>query len=132
MGPGPLVNEQTAAGARFLGEFRKYAPVQAAFWLKESDEDHWNLYVASDQITDDNFDLAYGEVGRIAARLQDPWLDPFQVKVIGADHPLTVAALDALRRFHGKAPVRLHDTTFGGVSADDVYVYPSLAPVPVQ
>jgi hypothetical protein len=132
MGPGPLVNEQVSAGATFLGEFQKYAPVQAAFWLKESDEAHWDLYVASDQISDENFDLAYGEVGRIAVQLHDPGLDVFQVKVIGADHPLAAAALDALRRFRSKAPVRLCDTTFGGVSADEVYVYPSPVPAPAR
>ena len=79
MDQGPLVTEQINAGARFLGAFQKYLPVQAAFWLKDSEEDAWSLYVASDQITDDNFDVAYGEVVQIAGALQDPWFDPFQV-----------------------------------------------------
>ena len=68
----PLVKEQIDAGARFLREFDKYAPVRVAFWLKESDRQYWHLYVASDEITDDNFDLAYGEVIRIAGELRSP------------------------------------------------------------
>src|SRR5262245_4602291 len=88
MDQGPLVAEQIAAGARLLREFQKYVPVESAFWLKESDTGAWYLYVASEQITDDNFDLAYDEVIRIWEMLRDPWFDTFQVKVIGADHPL--------------------------------------------
>src|SRR5262245_60223734 len=107
MDSGPLVDEQIEAGARFLSQFRWYAPIRAAFWLKDSDEGNWNLYVASDQITDKNFDLAYSEVGRITEQLQDPWLSPFQVKVLGADHRLAKAALDVLQHLPRKMPVRL-------------------------
>ena len=86
MDPGPLVSHQIEAGARFLVEFERYVPIQAAFWFKDNEESTWWLYVASDQITDENFDLAYGEVVRIAGVLQDPWFDMFLVKVIGQDH----------------------------------------------
>ena len=125
----PLVIEQIDAGTRFLGEFQKYLPIQAAFWLKETDEGNWSLYVVSDQITDDNFDVAYGEVLRIAGQLRDPWFDAFQVKLIGANDPLAQAALDIQRRFPGRMPTRFHGKTFGGVSVDEAYVYPS--PIPV-
>lgn len=130
MDQGPLVKEQIEAGARFLAEFHKYAPVQAAFWLKESDEGEWYLYVASDQITDDNFDIGYGEVARIFAVLKDPWFDPFQVKLIGMDDPLAKAAMDLIRRFPGRGHVRVHGETFGGVAVDGIYLYPSPIPVP--
>jgi hypothetical protein len=88
MDQGPLGTGQIKAGARFLGEFQKCFPVQVAFWLKESDTGAWYLYVASDQITDDNFDVAYGEVARIGGQISDPFFDPFQIKVIGVDDPL--------------------------------------------
>jgi hypothetical protein len=130
MDQGPLVKEQIDAGARFLTEFQKYAPVQATFWLKESDEGEWYLYVASDQITDDNFDLGYGEVARLNVALKDPWFDPFQVKLIGMGDPLAQAALDHLRRFPGRGPARVHGETFGSVAVDEVYLYPSPLPVP--
>jgi hypothetical protein len=127
-----LVIEQIDAGARFLCEFQKYLPVQAAFWLKESDEGEWSLYVASDLITDDNFDVAYGEVLRIAGELHDPWFDPFQVKLIGIHDPLARAALDLQRRYPGRTPTRFPGTTFGGIGVEEVYVYPSPLPVPAQ
>jgi hypothetical protein len=130
MDQGPLVIDQIDAGARFLGEFQKYTPVRVAFWLKESDEGEWSLYVASDQITDDNFDVAYGEVLRIAGELHDPFFDPFQVKLIGAGDPLAKAALDIHRRYPGRVATRFHGQVFGGLPAEEVYIYPSPIPVP--
>jgi hypothetical protein len=128
----PLVTEQIDAGARFLGEFQKFVPIQSAFWLKNSEEGAWWLYVASDQITDDNFDVAYGEVVRIAGAIQDPNFDLFQVKLIGADDPLAKAVADIRRRYPGRAPIRLHGKTLGGITADEVYIYPAPIPVPTQ
>ena len=124
----PLVKEQIDAGARFLREFDKYAPVRVAFWLRESEGRYWHLYVASDEITDDNFDLAYGEVIRIAAEFRNPWFDPLRVKVLSADDPLAKAALEVQQRFPGWAPPRVSDTMFGGVFVDEVYIYPSPLP----
>jgi hypothetical protein len=46
------------AGARFLPEFQKYAPIAAAFWLKDSDTGNWHLWIGSTKITDRNFDRA--------------------------------------------------------------------------
>ena len=130
MDQGPLVIDQIDAGARFLGEFQKYTPVKTAFWLKESDEGEWSLYVASDQITDDNFDVAYGEVLRIAGQRRQPLFDPFQVKLIGADDPLAKAALDINRRNPGPIGTRFHGEVFGGLPVEEVYVYPSPIPMP--
>lgn len=132
MDQSPLVREQIDAGARFLREFQKYVPVQVAFWLKESDEGEWNLFVASDQITDDNFDVAYGEVLRIASVIRDPLFDPFQVKLIGVDDPLARAALDIQKQYSGRIANRFHGKQFGGASVEEVYLYPSPIPAPTH
>jgi hypothetical protein len=42
-----LGREQVHAGARFLVEFQKYVPIQAAFWLIKGDETDYSLYIAS-------------------------------------------------------------------------------------
>ncbi len=57
----PLVIEQIEAGKKFIEEFDKHNPVRAAFWLKVNEDSGWYLHVASDQITDKNVDVAYGE-----------------------------------------------------------------------
>jgi hypothetical protein len=127
-----LVAEEIDAGAKFLSEFQKYRPVKIAFWLKIADERPWWLYVGSDQITGDNFDVAYGEVVEITHQRRDPWFNPLCVKLISADDPLAKAALEAQGRYPGRPAVRLRDQVFGGLYADAVYIYPSPVPVPAH
>jgi hypothetical protein len=123
--------QEIDAGAELAREFDKYEPVKAAFWLKASDEDHRYLYIASEQITDTNFDVAYGEVLRLAGKMQSIYLDPFRVKLIGADDSLAKAAVEIHRRFPGRTATRFGGKTFGGISVDEVYIYPSPLPTPV-
>jgi hypothetical protein len=133
MDHGTLLGHQPSeAGARFLSEFHKYAPLQTAFWLKDSEESEPWLYVVSHQITDDNFDVAYGEVGRIALAIQDPWFDSFRVKLIRVDDTLAKAAADLRRRYPTRTPVHLHAQRLDGVIADEVYLYPSPIPQPIR
>jgi hypothetical protein len=87
MGSGTLLEKQIEAGERFVREFHMYAPVRAAFWVKDDEASEPWLYVASDQIMDDNFDVGYEEVGRISDELQDPWFDLNRVKLISATGP---------------------------------------------
>jgi hypothetical protein len=131
MDQGPLVSEKIEAGARFLGEFQKRYPIEAAFWLKESDEGAWWLYVASDQITDENFHVAYKEVGRVARNIKDPWFDLMEVKVIGEDDPLAKGAADIRSRYPAHKATRLYNRTFGGVAIDEIYIYPTPLPAPI-
>jgi hypothetical protein len=132
MDQGPLVTEQIDAGAKFLGEFNHYAPVQAAFWLKDTDEGQWYLYAASDQIDDQTIRDAYGEVLRLNGQLADPNFDPFQVKFISPDDPLAKAAREIYRGRPWKLPTRFHGRMFGGVSTEEVYIYPPPLTVPAR
>jgi len=127
-----LVIEEIDAGAKLAREFEKFKPVKVAFWLKASDEDHRYLYIASDGIDDTNFDLAYGEVLRLATKMHSIYLDPFRVKVISADDPLAKAAMDIHDRFPGRMATRFGGKSFGGISVDDVYIYSSPLPAPVH
>lgn len=131
MDQGPLVIEEIDAGAKLAREFDQYGPVKAAFWLKASDEEQRYLYLASDRIDDTNFDLAYGEVLRLANKIRSPYLDPFRVKLIGGEDPLALAAVDINRRFPGSMATRFGGKSFGGLSVDDAYIYPLPLPVPV-
>ncbi len=121
----PLVIEETDAGAVLVNRLDKYVPVKAAFWLKESDEGPWYLYIASDQINDRNLDTVYGEVLRLAGQMASPSIDPFRVKLIPTSDPLAQAALDIHRRYPGRLATRLGGKNFGGMGVDGVYVYPA-------
>jgi hypothetical protein len=124
----PLVTERIEAGARFLLEFDKYAPVSTAFWLKQSERRYWDLYVASPEITDENYEAALDEMIRITTELRDPWLDSVRVKLISTDTPVAQAALARQRPYPGRTLPRVYDTFFGDVMADEVYIYPSPLP----
>ncbi len=125
MDKGPLVDEEIAAGARFLGEFTKRYPVQFAFWLKEGENHNWRLYVVSERITDENFDKAYDEVVRITHAFRDPWLRARQVTVLGADERPARVVAELRGRYPLDRPARLFGETVAGIEAEEIYVYPS-------
>lgn len=126
---GPLVKEEIDAGAELVRAFDSYKPVTAAFWLKASDDPFRYLYLASEQVAATDITLAYREVLRLADQIQSPYFDPFRVKIIHADHPLARAAVEINHRFPGRLATRIGGSLFGGVSVDDVYLYPSPLPV---
>lgn len=123
MDKGPLVSQMIDAGARFVQEFAKAMPVQAAFWLKADEDSPWYLYLASDQITDGTW-AAYGEVVRIWSTMPDPWLDPLQIKVLGASDPLAQSVIDVQSTYPSKMPSRYHGLRLGGSMMDEIFIYP--------
>jgi hypothetical protein len=131
MGQAQLVKEEIDAGAELVREFDKYEPVRVAFWLKASDDAHRYLYLASDRIDDANITEAYGEVLRLASQIDSPYLDPFRVKLLNTSDPLAQAAAEINRRFPSRVATRFGGNSFGGVSTDDVYLYPSPLPATV-
>jgi hypothetical protein len=125
MDQGPLVIEQIDAGAKLASEFDRRTRLQAAFWLKESEDGLWFLYLASDRIDDSNFDAAYSEVLRVVGPGPHIWLDPFQVKVTGTDDPVARAVIAIQQEYPGNRATRLRDRMLGGISVAEVYVYPT-------
>ena len=121
----PLVIEEIETGAELIRLFGQSIPVKVAFWLKVSDTPNRFLYLASERIDDTNFDLAYREVVRLIGQIRSPYLDLFRVKVVNANAPFAQAAADINDRFPRPLATCLRGRTFGGVSVDDVYIYPS-------
>jgi hypothetical protein len=120
------VIEEIDAGAELIRRLDRSFPVQAAFWVKESEEGPWYLYVASDQIRDNTIDAAYGEVLRLAWEMGNPFLDPFRVKLIATSDPLAQSTLEIHRQFpRSRMATRLGGTSFGGMGVDGVYLYPA-------
>jgi len=130
MDQGPLVIQQIDAGARLAGDFSRQTPLQAAFWLKESEDGQWYLYLISDRINDTNFDVAYGEVHRLLRQGPHPWLDPLQVKVAGVDDPFAKEVIATQQRYPTRLATRLRNRMLGGVSVDEVYIYAVPVPTP--
>lgn len=123
MDQGPLVNDEIDTGRAFVNRFADYAPVKIAFWLKDSEYGQWYLYVASDEVNGTNIGVAYGEVLRVAAAMPVPKIDPFQVKLVGGDEPITRAVLELQRRHPGRTSMRHHGSRLGDVNVDELYLY---------
>lgn len=131
MDQGSLVIEEIEAGEKFLRAFNSFFPVKAAFWLKASDDEQRYLYVASDAFETGDLRKVYGEVGRLVRGMQSMWLDPYRVKLVTGDDPLTIAAADIHQRFPGRMATRIGGGRFGGLTIDDVYIYPTSLPATV-
>jgi hypothetical protein len=124
MDQGPLLADQIRAGEGLISSFQAYAPLLAAFWLKLADDGNWFLYLASDQFTSSNTRQTYAEVLRLVPPETDYWLDPFQVKVAGADHPIVRDIVEMRKHSLPGRPIRLDGTLVGGQFATGGYVYP--------
>lgn len=129
MGQMSLVTEEIDAGAELIREFNDYMVVLAAFWLKASDEDNRYLYITPSQLNESNFRSAYKYVFEVAEKLNSPYLDPFRVKLIESSNKLSKAAIEILNRYPARVPTRFGGNTFGGMSVDDVYIYPPSKPL---
>jgi hypothetical protein len=125
----PLVNEQIDAGAELVEKFDKWMPVTAAFWAKMADESQWTLFIASKGIDGADVGQGYAEVLRLTKAMQSPYLDPFQVKLVGADHPLARSVVEIHQRYPGASPVRFGGPTLGGQAIDGAYLYAFHPPV---
>ncbi len=124
------MTEELEAGARFLGEFQKFYPVRAAFWLYDSENSMWWLHVASERFTDAN-DAAIRKLIKVARALNDPWFESLPVKLLRADDPLAQAAVAALQRYPMKGPGRFPARLFGH-NVEGVYLYPLQNMTPAQ
>jgi hypothetical protein len=123
MDTSPLVMDEIDAGAEFLKQLHAYQPVKAACWLREGEDEERYLYVALEGLTEDNFDVAYGEVLRITAAMKEHYLDPFRVKLISKSDPVARAVMDIYRRFPGRIPTRFNGRVFGERAVAEIYIY---------
>jgi hypothetical protein len=121
-----LVNEQIDAGVDFVRDFNDYVSVAAAFWIRPAESDEWFLYVASDDIDDTNFDVAYGEVFRRLRSNRRRGLDPFRVKLVNSSDPVARDAIDIRDRYPADIPTRYSGPTLGEISIEGAYIYPPL------
>lgn len=127
MGQESLVTEQIDAGQEFVREFNDYLPVAAAFWINPADSEVWFLYVASTEINDSNFDVAYGEVLRRVGTNKNRWLDVFQIKLLNAADPLVAKVMEIRDRYPLKTVTRFSGSSIAGMPIGGALIYPPTA-----
>lgn len=123
MDQAPLVVDEVEAGKAFIERLHDYAPVAAAWWMRDEEGGPRFLYVAIDGLQPGISGPAYEKVRRVTQEMRDRYIDPFRVKVVGIYDPVAKAVLDLYRRFPGRTP-RFEGRTLGGVGVDEVYIYP--------
>ncbi len=125
MDTNPPVIEETDAGADLIQRFHNYMPVEAAFWLNPSEEGRWALYIVSPNIDVAQIDLGFAEILRLVQEMRTPYIDPFQVRLIGTNDPLARAAFEINQKYPGPMPTRFRGKNFGGTQVEEVYIYPA-------
>lgn len=123
MGEELLVTEQIDDGEAFVRDFGDYVRVSAAFWVKPADANDWYLYIASDDIDDSNFDIAYLEVLRRLNRQKYPWVDPFRIKLVNSVDSVARQAIEIRDRHPANIPIRYNRSYLGGLGIDGAYIY---------
>jgi hypothetical protein len=124
-----LVDPRIKAGAEFLIKLQQKFTLLGAFWLEAPGATGADLLVVAKEITDENIDVGYGEVLRIAQEMNNPWLDVFQVKLVDARDPLVQDVMKVYDRYPGGVPTRFPPTT-RGAGEERIYVYPIPVPDP--
>jgi len=124
-----LVENQVDDGQVFLKRLdQERFPVLAACWVKPTDEDRWSLYLVTPLVDEKGAAAAYREAYRILRSLGPLWVTDSDVKLIGEKHHVANDVFEIMRKYPGRTPTRSRRPLLGGISVEEVYLYPPLRP----
>jgi DNA-directed RNA polymerase subunit RPC12/RpoP len=119
-----LVDKQIADGRRLAAQLVKDGlDVTAIAWLKASEDGRWLLYIASKAVDEKGPASVYRAVHAALQRLPDSLVSFSEVKLIGADNPITKDILEIQRGQTGKIATRFRELQLGGMAVDEAYIY---------
>ncbi len=128
-----LVGDNFSSGRMLLERLAAEGfDVIAGAWVRESRENGeapWFFYVASKEVDDRGLIEAHRRFSIIMAMLPDLWIDPFGVKLVGTDDPVTRDLLKVRSQLTGTRPQRIYQGSLGDRPIMDAYVYPAVATV---
>jgi hypothetical protein len=123
MDTSPLVIDEIEAGKAFIERMNAFAPVKAALWLKSAEDGERYLNVALEGFTGEKNDPVFSEAYRIATEMEDHYIDPFRVHLIGPSHPVAKAVMEFYERYPKRSPARYDGWSLNGVPIVDAYIY---------
>jgi hypothetical protein len=116
---------QIESGRSLLTQLKKEGfVVRAACWVKPFDEDRWTLYIATPSVDEKGTLEAYRKLIQVLRSVGDGWLTSSDVTLVSGEHPIVKDALDIKRRFPHDEAIRSPRSLLGGISVEDVFVYP--------
>lgn len=124
-----LVDNQIPAGQRFITLLvRSNFDVNAACWIKPSEEDNWFLYIASGEVDKKGLAEAYREAYKVLQSLDVPWITASQLKLVRSDDPMVADVQETLQLLSAAFPTVSHRPQLGEISTQEVYIYPEIDP----
>jgi hypothetical protein len=123
----PLVAEQIDDGKRLIARLvEEGIPVTAAFWVKESQNGRWYLYIATSLVGKGGATLrAYGRILPLLEHMPPPFgITSFRVKAVGPSDPIAEAALALQERHPGNRGFYYEGSQLGGKYIEAAYIYP--------
>ncbi|RIK76307.1 MAG: hypothetical protein DCC68_19615 [Planctomycetota bacterium] len=121
-----LVEEQIDAGKRFVAHLEKSGfPVDVALWALASEDGQWSLYIASPVVDANGTSAAYARVFPELSRSQESWITPFDIKLIGSQHPIAAeAAKYRSSVFSTRVGPNFRGRKLGDLIVEEAYIYP--------
>jgi hypothetical protein len=129
MAQATLVENQIEDGERLVEALlRANFSVEAACWIRTSEDERWYLYIASKLVDDKGPAAAYRDIHLAMRQIPDVRIGPFEVKAIGAADSITIDVLEFQRRYPTQVPAWFHGARLGDVSIDEAFIYAPAKP----
>jgi hypothetical protein len=132
-----LVREQIDGAGKLIDRLAGAGfDLTAAFWAKTDEDDQWYLYLASPVVDREGPQGGYAAVRRALSALGGQWdepsqaIDPYSVKVLETNHPLTQSVLDVQGRHPGPVNMWYRVRYLRGYSIEGAYIYALPRPAP--
>ena len=122
-----LVSMQIEDGAKVVERLRESGfDLIAAWWMKASEEGLWFLYIATHEVEEKGIVAAYRSVLTSMGDLEQLWVNPFEVKVVGAENRITKDVVSHLNHYpsRSRSPIRYGGCKLGNVSIEGAFIYP--------
>ena len=121
-----LVEAQIDEGRRFVERFAADgAPVRAAFWAQTDPDGFWYLYVALAGVEHTGTSEAYRAARKSLQKLGDIELKGSWIKIVGPDHSVAEGVVAITAANPSRSGTRYGGQSFGPMSVEHLYVYPS-------
>jgi len=128
MAQATLVEMQIDDGQRLIQELSKQGVVvSAAGWVRENESGQWYFYIATPLVSKEGGKRpAYKRVNSIIRELQEEgfWIDPFEIKLISPDDPITKDLMANRRSGSTRIPTRFNGARLGDLAIDEAFIYP--------
>ena len=128
-----LVTEQQRDGQFLLETLVKGGfAIQAAAWIKTSDTGKWFLYIASPVVDEQGYFNAYREVQATIRNFSNCAVGPFDVRLVGATHPLVGDVQKQFERFPVPRQIQFGGAELGRMSIEEAEIYPPISLSPIN